>query len=66
MINKKIILLDAGHGGFNEDGLYVTPGKRSPIWADGSQYFEGVGNRLIRREIALMLEQKGIAYHYVT
>ncbi len=65
MINKKIILLDAGHGGFNEDGLYITPGKRSPIWADGSQYFEGVGNRLIRREIALMLEQKGIAYHYV-
>lgn len=32
------ILLDNGHG-------YDTPGKRSPIWPDGSQLFEWEFNR---------------------
>ena len=41
-----IVILDAGHGGMI-DGEYQTAGKRSPIWDDGSQYFEGVGNREI-------------------
>lgn len=40
------ILLVAGHGGM-VNGKYVTPGKRSPVWPDGRQYFEGVGNREI-------------------
>lgn len=40
-----IILINA-HGGMI-DGKYVTPGKRSPVWPDGRQYFEGVGNREI-------------------
>ena len=33
------ILLDNGHG-------YDTPGKRSPIWPDGSQLFEWEFNRV--------------------
>ena len=51
-MSKYIWLLDSGHGGLDPDtGKYVTPGKRSPVWDDGSQYFEGVGNRDIVRRI---------------
>jgi len=39
-------ILDPGHGGMI-DGVYQTHGKRSPKWDDGTQYFEGVGNREI-------------------
>jgi N-acetylmuramoyl-L-alanine amidase len=60
----KMVLLDAGHGGII-NGEYVTAGKRSPKWADGSQYFEGVGNRLIREELAKMLRAEGIRYKFV-
>lgn len=60
----RIVLIDAGHGGII-DGKYVTAGKRSPKWGDGSQYFEGVGNRLIREELAKMLKKEGIKYIYV-
>lgn len=60
----KIVLLDAGHGGI-VNGQYVTAGKRSPKWDDGSQYFEGVGNRQIRHELAKMLRAEGIRYKYV-
>lgn len=59
-----LVLLDAGHGGI-VNGQYVTAGKRSPKWADGSQYFEGVGNRLIRDELAKMLKAEGIRYIFV-
>ena len=41
------ILLDNGHG-------QETPGKRSPVWADGSQLFEYEFNRDIVRRIARM------------
>lgn len=43
---SKVIILDAGHGGVI-NGVYKTPGKRSPIWGDKTQYFEGEGNRQI-------------------
>lgn len=57
----KLVLLDAGHGGII-DGCYVTPGKRSPKWSDGSQYFEGVGNRMIRHELVKMLKAEGVRF----
>jgi len=69
-VNKKevrkdyVILLDAGHGGII-DGKYVTAGKRSPIWDDGSIYYEGVGNRKLRDKIAQHLDAWGINYEYV-
>lgn len=44
-----IFILDAGHG--ND-----TPGKRSPIWSDGSQLFEYEYNREIVKYIAEGLE----------
>ena len=51
-MSNYIWLLDSGHGGLNpETGIYVTPGKRSPKWGDGTQYFEGVGNRDIVKRI---------------
>ncbi|MEG2063538.1 MAG: N-acetylmuramoyl-L-alanine amidase [Alistipes sp.] len=52
-MNRLCILLDNGHG-------QETPGKRSPVWADGSQLFEFEFNRDIVHRIALMLSQKGI------
>lgn len=60
----RVILLDAGHGGII-DGVYQTRGKRSPVWEDGSQYFEGVGNRQIRDELSKMLKKEGIRYFHI-
>jgi len=65
MESKFIYLLDAGHGGLI-NGKYVTSGKRSPIWEDGTVYYEGVGNREIRKHLAQMLEDEGIPYHLVS
>jgi N-acetylmuramoyl-L-alanine amidase len=53
------VLLDPGHGG-NIDGVYQTKGKRSPVWEDNTQYFEGVGNREIVKGIARKLNALGI------
>ena len=39
-------IFDNGHGGMI-DGVYQTPGKRSPIWPDGSVLYEGEFNRAI-------------------
>ena len=62
---KKTYILDPGHGGVNpQSGQYVTSGKRSPIWADGSVYFEGVGNREIVKIVAEKLKALGINYAF--
>lgn len=64
---KKLWLLDPGHGGLDSSGEYVTQGKRSPIWDDGSVYYEGVGNRDITKRIARGALLKGIdTMHIVT
>ena len=65
MDQKFIYILDAGHGGL-VNGEYTTSGKRSPVWEDGSVYYEGVGNRDIRDRLARMLDAKGIKYHFTT
>ena len=65
MAQKFIYILDAGHGG-TIDGTYQTSGKRSPKWEDGSQYFEGVGNRDIVKKLAQKMEDAGLVYHYST
>lgn len=62
---KKVVILDAGHGGINPiTKQYVTPGKRSPIWKDGTQYFEGVGNREIVQLASRILKGKGVTVFY--
>jgi len=53
---KPIIILDNGHG---KD----TPGKRSPVWPDGSQLFEYEFNRNIVKRIAAGLRRSKIRYH---
>lgn len=62
---KKTYILDPGHGGIDpKTGQYVTAGKRSPKWADGSIYYEGVGNREIVKIVASKLKALGIKYAF--
>lgn len=57
---NKVIILDAGHGGINPiTQKYVTSGKRSSVWEDGSVYYEGVGNRDIVKQATRFLKEKG-------
>ena len=56
-----IVLLDNGHGGLINGG-YQTPGKRSPLWSDGSQLFEGEFNRAIVNGIIEQLTRLKIPY----
>lgn len=51
-----VILLDNGHA-------KSTPGKRSPKFEDGSQFFEYEFNRDIVKRIASELSKAGIKYH---
>jgi N-acetylmuramoyl-L-alanine amidase len=53
------ILLDNGHG-------YDTPGKHSPVWADGTQFFEWKSNRELVKRIAKKLQADGIAYDIIS
>jgi len=56
---KYTIVLDPGHGGII-NGKYVTAGKRSPKFDDGTYLFEGVNNRELVRKIMLALSAEGI------
>ncbi|NTV25943.1 MAG: N-acetylmuramoyl-L-alanine amidase [Chlorobiaceae bacterium] len=47
------VILDNGHG-------QETPGKRSPVWPDGTQLFEYEFNRAIVNRVALGLTKAGI------
>ena len=58
---EKHILIDAGHGGL-VNGTYVTPGKRSPIWNDLPQLFEGVHNRDIAARLKVKLTAANITF----
>jgi len=55
------VLLDNGHGGLI-NGAYQTSGKRSPIWDDGTQLFEGEFNRSIVNQIIEELTSLQINY----
>lgn len=63
-MSKNTYILDPGHGGLNPSGHYVTSGKRSPVWKDGSIYYEGVGNRQIALLVAEKLKALGISYAF--
>jgi N-acetylmuramoyl-L-alanine amidase len=52
----KTVILDNGHG-------VNTPGKRSPVWQDGSQLFEWEFNRDIVRKICSVLTHYSIPFH---
>lgn len=53
-----LILLDNGHG-------QETPGKRSPVWPDGSQLFEYEFNRDIVKRISKKLDEFNIENYIV-
>lgn len=46
-----VVFVDAGHGGINDNGIYVTPGKRAyhqgTVMHERGHYYEGFENRLI-------------------
>ena len=58
-MSKYFWLLDPGHGGIIND-VYQTKGKRSPIWDDGSQLFEGEFTRDIVKRIQNKLNKHNI------
>ena len=58
MKNEFHILLDNGHG-------ENTPGKRSPIWSDGTQLFEYKFNRCIVEGIAKRLKELNILHEII-
>ena len=53
MSKKMKILIDNGHG-------ENTPGKRSPVWADGSQLFEWQYTREIAQRVENELKKRGV------
>lgn len=55
------VVLVAGHSGLI-DGKYSTPGKRSPVWSDGTQLFEGEFNRQIKYRLMELLHANGYKY----
>ncbi len=58
-MSKFTWILDSGHGGM-VNKKYVTPGKRSPKFDDGSQLFEGVNNREIVKKLMIAMEAEDI------
>jgi len=57
----KTVILGSGHGSV-VNGVYNTPGKRSPVFADGSQLFEGEFNRAIKGRLIERLTAAKINY----
>jgi N-acetylmuramoyl-L-alanine amidase len=61
MNSNFLYILDPGHGGIDpETGKYVTAGKRSPAFDDGSVLYEGENNREIVKLLSQKLEDVGI------
>jgi N-acetylmuramoyl-L-alanine amidase len=61
MASKYLWLLDNGHGGIIRN-VYQTQGKRSPLWPDGTQLFEGEFNRAIVHRLMKLCDLEGIDY----
>mgnify|MGYP003135646573 FL=1 len=59
--SKYLWIFDNGHGGII-DGVYQTAGKRSPVWSDGTQLFEGEFNRAIVDRLVKMCQANNILH----
>jgi len=59
--SKFLWIFDNGHGGII-DGIYQTAGKRSPIWSNGLQLFEGEFNRSIVDRLVKLCQDANIDY----
>jgi len=64
---KQIVILDAGHGGF-DGGRYLTAPENGKWFKhqDGSVFYEGEFNRQIKYRVMELLYLKDIAYHDLT
>ena len=60
-----IPVISNGHGAMI-NGVPQTQGKRSPIWSDGSQLFEGEFNRAIVARVIEFLQMQEIPYYQLT
>jgi len=58
-MSKYLFIFDPGHGGLI-NGKYVTPGKRSPKFDNGSVLYEGVNNREIVKRLLTVCKSEGI------
>lgn len=59
-----VVFVDAGHGGINDQGTYVTPGKRArhagvELHEDG-HYYEGYENRIVAEAFIEACTEAGI------
>lgn len=59
-----IPILDNGHGGVI-NGIYQTPGKRSPKWSRGVLY-EGMFNRWVVNRLIEKLDRNNIPYYHIS
>lgn len=70
MVNDFLVFLDAGHGGLDADGNYLTaPSKqfkhsRGTFHNEG-WFYEGVWNRVLTNRVAEKLDQLSIPYYKV-
>lgn len=60
----KTVILDNGHGGLI-NGVYQTPGKRSPKWEHGILY-EGMFNRWVVNRIIEKLDRLKLPYYHIS
>jgi len=65
------VFLDAGHGGMDKHGRYVTaPNKqhyhKGESFHQGGWFYEGVWNRQLLKEVKRYLDNLGITYHVVS
>jgi N-acetylmuramoyl-L-alanine amidase len=62
--NRFVIFVDAGHGGIDDSGEYVTSGKRGYHEGlnlhDGGHYYEGYENRIVAEMFIEELTKNGI------
>ena len=63
-MNKLKPILDNGHAGMI-NGIYATPGKRSPQWPKGVLY-EGAFNRWVVNLLMRKLDKAKIPYYHVS
>ena len=63
-MSNYIWLLDAGHGGM-KDGKYTTAPCKMHVFDDGLTFYEGVNNRLIVKNLRMMLALAEIEYTLV-
>jgi N-acetylmuramoyl-L-alanine amidase len=68
-MSRNLLLIDAGHGGVNLQGVYTTPGKRSFFkgkkLTNGENFYEGVSNRRFASLLAKECEKLGIPYEFL-